>query len=235
MQMQNNFSLLNDFTLATMLVLMIVMFVPSIKAEQTVKTIEQPFSYVSSTIPNYNYSITWNIDFPDGISEIQNYEIHIIGDFEASTTISGMIKETGTSIFEGCLPNSWTTPNVSTYAYRTIFDCSNKINSYDFKGGDIDLGFNFDKASKNTYGRTYMTYYNRPKPSISIFGTDYKREDNATVFLQLATELNVLNDQFCEVDIWYPNKTNYIDDTPMSYLNNSDGLYYYDLVVSLIE
>ena len=108
-------------------IILVILMVGMVSADQTVKTIEQPFGFVPSTVPNFNYTVTWNIDYPDGISDIQNYEISVIGDYAPSTLVSGYMKETGTSDFQTCSPTYWVTPATSVYGYRTIFDCSSRM------------------------------------------------------------------------------------------------------------
>lgn len=66
---------------------------------------------------------------------------------------------------------------------------------------------------------------------LSIFGTEYLPNDNATIFLQLTYENNPLMNQSCFIDIWKPDKTILYDDSLMINLVNSDGLYYYDFTL----
>jgi len=67
---------------------------------------------------------------------------------------------------------------------------------------------------------------------MDIFGTEYAINDSGTVFLQLLDEEKLpINDALCYVDIYYPNKAIFVDDGFMMYLTDSDGLYYYDLLI----
>lgn len=67
---------------------------------------------------------------------------------------------------------------------------------------------------------------------IDIFGTEYQADDNGTIFLQLLNESKLpINDALCFIDIYNPDKSVLINDGIMMYLNGSDGLYYYDLII----
>lgn len=67
---------------------------------------------------------------------------------------------------------------------------------------------------------------------IDIHGTEYQSGQNATIFLQLVNNDNdAINIALCYVDVYYPNKTVFINQGFMMYLTNSSGLYYYDFVV----
>lgn len=70
---------------------------------------------------------------------------------------------------------------------------------------------------------------------IVIYGTEYTLNDAVTIFLQLKdTQGFPVNNGDCLIDIYSPNQPNLthpniILNAPMLYLNNSDGLYYYDM------
>lgn len=66
------------------------------------------------------------------------------------------------------------------------------------------------------------------KNSISVFGTDYfLGETNATTFLQLLNSTNEpITNSTCFVSIWNPDKSVFISNATMSYLN--EGLFYRD-------
>jgi hypothetical protein len=74
------------------------------------------------------------------------------------------------------------------------------------------------------------------KASMTIGGTEYQIGEQATVFLQLKDgQGNAINNGSCLLDIYYPNQPNvthgvFIIDAPIIYKNNSDGIYFYDLV-----
>lgn len=66
---------------------------------------------------------------------------------------------------------------------------------------------------------------------LSFFGTEYLVGDNGTVWLQLLRNYQPINNASCYVDIYSPSKNLIFNNALMNYLINSDGLYYYDLVV----
>lgn len=71
--------------------------------------------------------------------------------------------------------------------------------------------------------------------TIVVHGTEYKPNETATVWLQLLDENgNPVNQSNCLLDIYYPNKTKWYDKIPMIHINNSDGLYYFDIVLENI-
>ena len=229
----NNVSLLNDFTLATFIVLLVVMFVPSVKAEQTVKTIEIPIGFISQTIADNDYIITKTIQSPDGISDILFLEIMITGDFQANTEIKARVRKTGTQQIFDCEPSSWTTPNLNTPNYKTSFDCSDLINQFDFTTGQIDIGFRGDKISQNVKADFKITYYNNPKVSMSFFGTEYQVGDEGTSFIQLLdNDRQAINDASCYIDAYYPNKSVMWNNAYLNYQESSDGLYYKDFTAT---
>jgi hypothetical protein len=69
-------------------------------------------------------------------------------------------------------------------------------------------------------------------PKVNVHGTEYTTNQNATIFMQVLDSTNQpVNNALCFLTIYYPNKTLFINNVQMMYLLNSDGLYYYDLVV----
>jgi len=74
---------------------------------------------------------------------------------------------------------------------------------------------------------------NEKKATMSIHGTEYQAGDaNGTMFLQLVENMMLpKNDASCVIDVYYPDKTYYLNGATMTYLNNSDGLYYKDIAI----
>lgn len=60
-------------------------------------------------------------------------------------------------------------------------------------------------------------------PTLGVHGTEYTIGDNGTLFVQV----DGVNDAVCGAKAYYPNKTIFISNL-LSYLNGSNGLYYYD-------
>jgi len=205
------FSLLNAFALA----------------EQTVKTVEIPFGFVSQTVADNVYEKDVTLSSPDGIERITHATINIRGDFQSGTKIYARVGS------QECEPAGWTIPNVDSVNYLATFDCSGLLK--DKTSGTFSLRFMTDKVAQNVFAGLVFTYYNDPKGSVSMMGTEYQIGDKATIFLQLKTINGYpVNDGECYLDIYYPqynaSHSVYVINSPMIYLNNSDGLYYFDLI-----
>jgi hypothetical protein len=70
------------------------------------------------------------------------------------------------------------------------------------------------------------------KVTLEFSGTEYNAGDNGTVFLQLLNNSGFpVNNGYCYLTIYYPNKTIMLNNTFMTYQLNSDGIYYYDLII----
>lgn len=210
------------------LTLMILLVVPMVYAEQTVKTVELPFGFAKN-VPA-DYQATKNVSFnpSDGIKELLYGEIVLRGDFLSSTEVSGFI---GQGELE-CNPSSITTPTIDVYNYEVTFDCSDKVSNY--KGGIVPVKFNFTEQSKNVYGFLRITYYNNPRGNINIFGTEYSGGENGTVFLQLIDSNSVpVNNGSCQLTIYNPdiNKTKLYENINMDF--KEDGIYYQDLSIPI--
>jgi len=66
---------------------------------------------------------------------------------------------------------------------------------------------------------------------INVCGTEYQVGDTATIFLQLLVDSQPLNNATCLIDLFYPDKTKWLDKACMIHLNNSEGIYYYDIII----
>jgi predicted nucleic acid-binding Zn-ribbon protein len=114
---------------------------------------------------------------------------------------------------------------------RVYFDCSNIINHT----GGYQLTF---QPSKNTGASNEwfdLTYINQPKGGLSISGTEYTVGDLATIFVQLRDNQGLpINNGSCFLDVYSPlfNGTHlvFLKEAAMLNQNNSNGLYYYDLI-----
>lgn len=83
----------------------------------------------------------------------------------------------------------------------------------------------------------FINYFILPRsPSIRVFGTEYSPGDEGKVFLQLLDEHSKpINNALCLISIYHPDKTEWIKNASMFYLDGSDGLYYFDFVAPNIE
>lgn len=70
---------------------------------------------------------------------------------------------------------------------------------------------------------------------LDFFGTEYQAGASGTIWLQLLRNYQPINDASCYVTAYYPDKSVYLNRTLMSYLADSDGLYYYDFTVPSVQ
>jgi len=86
------------------------------------------------------------------------------------------------------------------------------------------------KKIKTKHG-SYYDCFTSLKREIRVYGTEYSPGDYGRIFLQLLDEGQPVNNALCLIDLYYPDLTVWFDDASMFYLNGSDGLYYFDVVV----
>ena len=205
------------------LLLFIVSFV---SAEKTVKTISVPLGFVGVASSNTQYISSKVLDIPDRIYSVEYAEMYVKGDFPSVTTFYPRVRING--VILNCSPVLITTPSVVLRNYEMYADCSVALKNY--KGGLIEFGFQANKQITNVYGRLELTYMNNPHSSMVVHGTEYDFNDNGTIFIQLVDSSVNSSDVLCELNVFYPNKTSYLN-TMMSFLNNSNNIFYHDLVV----
>jgi hypothetical protein len=93
-------------------------------------------------------------------------------------------------------------------------------------------GASVDSILQRTFSIEQILDNIQSKATMTMHGTEYKPNDNGTVFLQLVNGSGyAINNALCSLTIYYPNKTIFKNNVEMMYLSNSDGLYYYDLVI----
>jgi hypothetical protein len=216
------------------LLLLIVILVPLALAEQTVKTIELPIGFVASASANMAYVKQLNISMPDGYESTLGFYIRLKGDFaNTATRIWGKINKTGT--LYDCTPISIVTPSVVIRNYEVLFDCTSVLQTIGYRGGPLQVGFMADKVATNVWGTMQITYYNNPRGTLSLSGTEYSPNDQATMFVQLKDSYgNAVSNGSCYLDIWYPLNGSGVHpytiiDAPMIKALGDDGMYYYDM------
>ncbi len=193
-------------------------------AEQTVKTIEIPFGYVSQSVANQWYSKDLILSSPDGIDKILTSVFSVKGDFQASTKIYLEIDG------KTCNEAYWTIPNQNVADYTVLFDCSNLANNK--ASGSYSIRVKTDKIAQNLFATIKFTYYNNPFGDLKMSGTEYLLGESGTVFLQLKNANGQpVVDGSCIGDIFNPDKTFFTHDFPFIHLATSDGLYYHDFSV----
>jgi hypothetical protein len=113
-----------------------------------------------------------------------------------------------------------------------LFDCSDLLEGR--TGGTQEVKFMVDKTALNMYARYKITYYNKPLPTLDIYGTEYQITDNnGKVFLQLLDESRQpIENASCYSSIYYPNTTVFENDLIMTYID--DGLFMKDVYIPAI-
>jgi len=212
----------------TILSLIILMTLPMIWAEQTVKTITHPLGYSplpqANTIQYYNLSV----DYPDGIEEIISLEVIVKGDYSQGTTTRGGFINPTTGQVTYCTPSEWTN-HVTTANYEMSFDCTEKIHQTNWKGGNVIFAISSSLVSANVKPYAVVTYLNRPSVTAKVHGTEYESGDNGKIFLQLLNEFNQpIKNASCYSSIYYPNNNVWKYQQLMSYV--SEGIYVYDFI-----
>lgn len=201
--------------------------------EQTVKTIEYPIGYVAQSIALQFYGKNVTFDPPDGVQQIESAEITLTGDFQAGTRVYARIGN------QDCNPEYWQIPNKDVTNYMVTFDCSELL--ADATTGTQEVRFLTNEVAQNLYARYKITYYNHPEGTMNIFGTEYNIGEQGSIWLQLKDENGEpVNNGICYVDAYYPNMPNqthplWLNYSPMLYLNNSDGIYFYDFTLGNIS
>lgn len=217
------------------LVVMLVFMMGTVLADQTVKTIDIPLGFSALTVPDELVSYNFTIDSPDGIADVISLEFTVKADLLAGAKVYGGILFNEDVIF--CDPSEWSVPPWNVDNYEMTFDCTSLLpQDFDWDSvADTSITFAFmnDNFAGNVKPRVRMTYYNKPKTTIDVFGTEYQVGDNATVWVQLLDDdKQPINNALCHFDIYYPDKTVFINDGTLLHLIGSDGLYYNDFIVS---
>lgn len=170
---------------------------------------------------DYRYNIT--IDPPDGlsstISAIVTFQVWLNPTIEFCLTVNGQ---------------SCNTPSFevhTTYAGagegNIFFDCSNIMTS----PGTYEIILTPDDDTGAVSGWLDLTYMNKPRGEMEVFGTEYQIYDEGTTFIQLLDGDTPINNATCFADIYYPDKSLLIDSAVMTYQADSNGLYYHDLTM----
>lgn len=76
-----------------------------------------------------------------------------------------------------------------------------------------------------------VSFIKNSPPQVIIHGTEYQINENGKIFAQVSNMGQAVNNASCKADIINPNSTFFIDNSPMLYLNNSDGLFYIPVVI----
>ena len=210
-------------------IVLVIFLVEFAYAEQTVKTIEAPIGFFSTTNPNQHYGsgVTSSpvvFDPPDGVAKVISAEIIIRGDFLALTDVQAFVNGIN------CKPNTWSVGSGNVVNYEMTFDCSDIITS----SGVYNLTFMTSKQANNIYARYRITYYNNPRGEIRFHGTEYSPGEQAKAWIQLIdSNGNEVTQGLCFFFALYPDNTYFLYNAPMSY--SDKGIYYYDFKVPYVS
>jgi len=207
---------------------------PTAYAVKEIKTVKVFGGYLEVVKPNTLYKKSFDFYSPDGVSEIYYIRARVTADMTTTNT------RVWFGLGDFCTPSYYDIPsNVKRYTME--FDCtSNWIGE-----GTYEAGIQANKEIRNVYMDFEFTYMNNPeveleniyriiKSKLKILGTDYLVNSKATAFLQLLQNNNLpINNATCILDIYFPNKTLYLENVPMNFL--TDGVYYYDWVTPDVE
>ena len=80
-------------------------------------------------------------------------------------------------------------------------------------------------------GHPYWDCFTNQKKKIYVFGTEYVPFENGRIYIQLLSKDQPINNALCLIDLYYPDLTLWFDDAAMLYLNGSEGLYYFDIII----
>ena len=208
---------------AIALLALALFLIPVAKAEQTTRTITYYGGFVDVAEAGTVYSKTFKFKAPDGIEKIYYIKARIVADipYRDTKVYAGLNNEL-------CTPSHYYIDS-PTMRYVMEFDCTSL-----WKGeGAYKAGFYATKEIKNAYAEWAFTYLNNPYSKLQIIpqGTEYYPNDNATIFVQLLDpNQKPINNATCLASVYYPDKSEWLRNSPMIWLEGSDGLYYLDLI-----
>lgn len=175
-------------------------------------------SFTSGTQQNY----TLNVNPPDGLAKtitaIINFHAYILPSVSYTLTINN----------KTCTTTQYnvSTTQASAGVADVSFDCTNIINTT----GTYNLTLTANKNTGATTAWLDLTYMNQPIGELKVLGTEYIAGDDAKMFLQfLDTDQKPVNNSECFLSVWYPNGTQFYNNTLMSYLD--EGIYYKNFLV----
>ena len=201
------------------IVVLVVLFTLLNTASAQLNEVSGPVGFFSSIAKYTFYSSDFTLELPTD-SYITSAEIMISLD----TSVSNSIYVSVNGVY--CNPDHWDIP--ASTQYKVVFDCSDVIKS----SGTYTVRFYTTNDATNVKIDYKIIYGTQRRGVLSFFGTEYEVGDEATIFLQLMDEnQEPINNATCLLDVYYPDKTLWFKDAAMLYLEGSDGLYYYELIV----
>jgi hypothetical protein len=217
---------LKRYSIVSMLTL--IFLVTPILADDTVKTIKINGGFVENALQGEQYAKTFNFKSPDGYQKDYYVKATFLADNPNSQSTRFYVKLAD----EFCTPTYYEIP-ANAHRYQMDFDCTNNF----IGEGNYLAGFQSNGNLNNVFGEWEITYMNQPTGDLDLWGTEYAVDQKGTVWLQLRDDNGQgVTDGSCHINIWKPNTPNethpiWITDAPMLYLDDSDGLYFYDFIV----
>jgi hypothetical protein len=211
-------------TYIVLFILLLAAFVIPVYGEEsrqvTNKIYLSPF-YRESVTQNTNYSYNLILNPPDGMNGVNNAIITVDAWINPAVTVSLWVN--GVS----CKNPSYTISTTYAGAGRGVmnFDCSNVIK----KAGSYIVTLRSTKNMGASTAWLEVTYKSDAQGDMTVSGTDYNIGEPGKVFVTVSEEGKAINDAACLVEVFYPDGSEFIDYTPMVFLE--DGIYYHDFVV----
>lgn len=190
--------------------------------QQYNKVLLTPF-YRASMVSGTNYTYTISVNPPDSISSVASALIGMDVYLTPTVTYNAFVDG------KSCATPSFTISTTYSGASqgRLVFDCSNVIT----KAGTYAFTINANKNSGASTAWLDITYSNRPKATMDVFGTEYNIGQDGKLWVQLinSTGQSVEN-AVCLIHIYTPQNTQFVERGSMSSLGE-EGIYYYDFAV----
>jgi len=187
-----------------------------------------PF-YRESLTDGENYTYTLDLYPPDKIKEVKSaiitFKVYDAPSVRYYLWVNGQTCNTESFYIS--------TSYSSAEYHEALFDCSNVIT----KEGRYTITLQTDDDTGAIVGFLEIVYMNNPRGDMKIHGTEYQIGEYGTIFLQLQdTNGKPVNNGVCYLDIYYPYYDGHMHDLmykdlAMLYKNDSNGLYFFDLVI----
>lgn len=184
-----------------------------------------PF-YRDSTTSGAASSYSLLVNPPDKVTEVYNAMVSFQMYMNPAVTFTLLVNG------QACNNPTYTISTTYSGASQAVisFDCSNRIK----QAGLYNVTLTANKNTGAITGWLDLVYSNKPTADMTIHGTEYVGGQTAKVWLQLLNASNqALTQATCYVDIYTPNNALYLSKATMN--KGSDGIYFYNLPVPLLE
>ena len=208
--------------------LFLLVITPQIYAVEPIITVDLPNYFTTSMTPDSWYYK--NVDLSEYYHmDLSSFEVSLTADYPA---ISEITVKVGNVL---CRPNIWTTPNTTSLNYKATFDCTNYFSDGTINNNLVVIAYKVDNGASNMKPRIKLSYYQEPETNFNVLGTYYEVGDNAKVIAQLSQDGEAVNNATCFASIYHPDNTPHVRNTFMENIDNSDGLYVYEMIIPRTE